>query len=579
MNEDDYIIDAPPPPPRKEIRTRVRPAAGGFADDDSPPSSLPPKPSKKGERPTSPREGRVRKPGKDKAAEPVPGDAAAPKKFDPAEICEKLDLWWENDGGDKFILKSGSGVWSKWPMKAVKDRIRKVMYKEHGRLIAQSVRKDSEEIISEIDDVFMHAREWRCVEEVVPGLAGYKSGLHTLSDGTQIVVRLSPKYVEAKQGEWPTIKALIEGRLDLGEGEVDQVQYFHAWCKIAYESLMFGEPGSYKPGHAMVLAGPVGCGKSRLQTNVITGLLGGRHADPTPFLLKEDNFNGDTARAEHQMMEELLTSSWSAEARAALSEAIKRMVANTSHRMRLMKTDPRIVELFWRLSISLNNDPDKLRAFPMLTPDFRDKVVMLLVAKRPLPMPTKTAAEQKLFNDKVRSELPAYAYWLLNEFKLPDKMLVDEMGEDATRFGFASYQHPSLAAQLFDDSPAAQLLSLIDAAEFESKVDGKCALWELTYPLNTSGRKQRGGEWVNIPNVWRGTAEVLEELLTGELEGYTSNVAKAAKRLLNRTGAANMLSRLAADRIDRVCKGDTSQARGWIIAAPAAQAMTPKADE
>lgn len=574
MEEDDYITDPPPPPPRKDTRTRVQQDDAVDSNDDESAPQVSPKRPKKGEKVANPRDGRVSKPGKDKPAKPVPGaDAAPPKGFDPGEVCEELKLWWENDGGDSFVIQTGDALWSKWPVTSIKQLARLLP----GRLIALKVR--DQERLSEMDRVLLHARQSRCVEKVLPALAGYRSGVRDLSDGRRVVIRMSPKLVQPVQGEWPTIKQLIEDRLNLGEGDIDQTVWFHAWCKIAYESVMFGEPGSFKPGHAMVLAGPVGCGKSRLQVNIITPLLGGRKADPTAFLMGDDSFNADMMGAEHLMMEELLTSSWSAADRVNLSEAIKRIVANESKRMRLMRTDPLTVDPFWRFSLSMNNDPDKLRAFPMLTPDFRDKVIMLLVAKRPLPMPTRSAAEQKAFNDQVRAELPAYAHWLLHEFKIPDKLLVDDLGEDATRFGFASFQHPSLASQLFDDSPAAQLLNLIDAAEFESKVDGKCHLWELTYPLNTSGRKPRGEPWVNHPGLWRGTAELLEELLTGELEGWTSSVAKAAKRLLNRTGAANMLSRLAADRVDRVAKGDTSQARGWLIAAPAAQAMTPKADD
>ncbi len=527
---------------------------------------------------SNPRDGRAKK-GKDgEAAVHVPGDAAAPaaQSFDEEEICKELNLWWENDGGDSFVVKTGkeNELWSRWPVSSIKQLARMIP----GRWIALKTRE--KERLSEMDRVLLHARQHRCVEKVLPALAGYRAGVRELSDGRRVVIRMSPRLVEPVAGEWPTIKALIEDRLSLGQGDVDQSVYFHAWCKIGYESLMYGEPGSYKPGHAMVLAGPVGCGKSRLQVNIITPLLGGRKADPTAFLMGDDSFNADMMGAEHLMMEELLTSSWSAADRVNLSESIKRIVANESKRMRLMRTDPLTVDPFWRFSLSMNNDPDKMRAFPMLTPDFRDKVIMLEVAKRPLPMPTRSAAEQKAFNDQVRKELPAYAHWLLNEFQIPEAMLKAD-GEDATRFGFASFQHPRLAEQLFDDTPAAQLLRLIDAAEFQTatklpQIPKK--LWELSHPLNTSGRKKRGAEWVNQPDVWEGSAEMLEDLLSGNVDGWTCSVSRSASRLLGRAGASTMLARLREDRVDRVDKRDRDTVRGWAVAAPAASNMTAEPD-
>lgn len=561
MNEDDYFIEEPLPPAAPKKPKKAEPEKKGItpiSDDDAP---APAARGKKVAKAVNPRDGRAKKGAKDQAGKFVPGDAEPPKGFDPAEVCESLNLWWENDGGDSFVINPGGGeLWSRWPMSSIKQLARMMP----GRLIALKARE--KEVLSEMDRVLLHARQGRCVEKVLPALAGYRAGVRELSDGRRVVVRMSPKLVQPEKGEWPTIKALIEDRLNLGEGKIDQSLYFHAWCKIGYESLMFGEPGSFKPGHAMVLAGPVGCGKSRLQVNIITPLFGGRKADPTAFLMGDDSFNADMMGAEHLMMEELLTSSWSAADRTNLSEAIKRMVANESKRMRLMRTDPLTVDPFWRFSLSINNDPDKLRAFPMLTGDFRDKVVMLLVAKRALPMPTRTVQEQKAFNDQVRKELPAYADWLLNEFELPESMLTYQ-GEDATRFGFASFQHPELADQLFDDTPAANLLRLIDDAEFEHRTGTPQKLWDLTHPLNTSGKKQRGGEWVNKPGVWEGSAETLENILCGHIEGWTSSVARAASRLLGKSGASTMLSRLREDRSDRVDKRDRAHERGWMIGA------------
>ena len=570
MNEDEYIIDEPPVP---AAAARVKKPAKGKAEDVGAPEE--PVPVKKGkgkkDAAANPRDGRVKK-GKDgEAAQFVPGDGAAPNAgvFDPKEICELVDLWWELDGGDTFVLRTGdkeTGKWARWPMGAVKQYIRKIL-KENGRYIAQATRKGSDEVLSELDEVLIWARIHRSVDEVIPALAGFRAGTIKLADGREVVVRRSPNLIEGEKGEWPTIRALIEGLLDI-QGEAKQSDYFHAWCQVSYKSLRFGKPGSYKPGHALVIAGPGGSGKSRLQVNIVTPLLGGRSGDPTAFLTGDDSFNSDLIGSEHLMMEELLTNSWSAADRVNLSEAMKRMVANENKRLRLMRTDPITVQPFWRLTISMNNDPDKMRAFPMLTPDFRDKVVMLLAYKRPLPMPTQTDVQQEAFNTKIRSELPAYIDWLMNEFQIPTHLLVDDRGEDATRFGFNAQQHPSLSDALFEDTPAAQLLRLIDQADLLQQHGIDYKLWDLPYPHNTSGGKKRGGEWVNVPGVWEGSAEMLEDFLCGHKEGWSSSVMRSATRLMSKGSLPAMLARLREDQPDRVDKRDRIKVRGWAICAP-----------
>lgn len=514
------------------------------------------------EKPRNPRRGRVKKGAPGKPAEFEPGDAAPSKAFDPQEVCEELGLWWEADDGDRFVVQTGES-WAKWPEGKIKMLARLLP----ERLIALKARDG--ERLSEMDRVLVHAMQERCVEKVLPGLAGYRAGIQRLRDGRRVVVKSGPRLIEPVQGDWSLIRELIEGRLKIEEG-IDQCQYFHAWCKVGYQSLLHGEPGSHKPGHVLVLAGPVGSGKSRLQMQIITPLMGGRDADPTAFLSGKDDFNADMMGAEHQMMEELSTGSHKTLDRVALSEAMKRLVANESKRMRLMRVDPLTVDPFWRFSLSINNDPDKMRAFPMLTPDFRDKVLMLLVQGKPLPMPTETVEEQKAWNDAIAAQLPAYAHWLLHEFEIEDGMKKQTWdARQNTRFGFAGWQHPELAADLFDDTPAAVLLRLVDDATFDEHMGAQGRkLWELEHPHNLCGRKRRDGTWEAITGSWRGGAEDLERLLLGEADGLTCSGAKAAVKIFRHHNISWLLSRLRADAIDRVDQDRTNHRRLWLIGAP-----------
>lgn len=535
----------------------------------------------KKEKPTNKRLGRVKKTKADEPAQFEPGRAAASKRFDDEEmraIAEELRLWWENDGGDSFILQVEDELWSRWPaasiVKEIKERLKGRVWHE---------RRDGE-ALAEMDRLLLWVRKHRCVHRLVHALAGYKSGVHENAGG-RFIVATSPKIIEPQPGDCSMIREFIEGRLlppspgyqpETGTvvGWENQAAMFHLWLRCAYDSLVNGEPGSRVAGHLLVLAGPGDCGKSRLQTNIITPILGGRSADPTAFLTNADTFNSDMIEAEHQQMEELQSGSQKTTDRVMLSEAFKRMVATEMKRVRLMRNDPFTIEPFWRPSLSINNDPDKLRAFPMLTPDFRDKVVMLEVAQKPLPMPTDTPLERKAWNDRIRAELPAYVHWLLHEFQPPEELFVDEGGRRATRFGFRSWQHPSLVAELFEDSPAAQLLRLIDACVLEHEVNGQRKLWELEGPHNNlAGRKRRDGSWEPFEGIWTGSAVDLEKWLTSEMKTgqdrvWRSSVEKEAIKLFRHVAVDRILSRLKEDRIDRVSQERKNFGRVWSVARP-----------
>ena len=601
MNEDDYMMEEPPLPAAASGKPRPKravPASGGGGHVIAPPASQT-SPAKGGKKGTNKRLGRLKKTEADEPAQFEPGQAAASKLFEPEQLAAELRIYWENDGGDSFILQVEDELWSRWPKAALVAEIKERL---QGRVWHE---KRAGEQLSEMERLLLYVRKHRCLHRMVNALAGYRSGHYDKhgrpfdaeksKQGGAFIVGSSPEIIKPVKRDWRLLREFIEVRLkrlsppyqtwvDASQAgpstyvmpvTQDQALMFHLWCKNSYESLAFGEPGSYMGAHLLVLAGADDCGKSRLQTNVITPLLGGRHADPTSYLTGEDSFNADMVEAEHQQMEELMSGSQKTTDRVELSEAFKRMVATDSKRVRLMRNDPFTIEPFWRTTLSMNSDPDKMRAFPMLTPDFRGKVLMLNVDQIPLPLPTDTPAERKVWNERMREELPGYIYWLLNEFEVPEALLVSDTGKRETRFGFRAWQHPSLASALFDDSPGAQLLALIDACEITrdtSTPSMPCKLWELKGPhYNLSGRQQRGGGWLPVEGVWVGSAMDLEKWLSGEMEGWKSSVTKEALKLFRHTAVERVLSRLKVDCVDRVAQERKNTGRLWSIARPSGE--------
>jgi hypothetical protein len=125
------------------------------------------------------------------------------------------------------------------------------------------------------------------------------------------------------------------------------------------------------------------------------------------------------------------------------------------------------------------------------------------------------------------------------------------------RFGVREWHHPALAMELFDDTPAAELLQIIDAAEF-TLVDEAMPLklWQM------ESRSSMPGEF------WEDTALVLERLMIGEDPRATCSLAREAKKVFMHNKADRLLARLGEDQPGRVSPHRTKQARQWIIAKP-----------
>ena len=99
--------------------------------------------------------------------------------------------------------------------------------------------------------------------------------------------------------------------------------------------------------------------------------------------------------------------------------------------------------------------------------------------------------------------------------------------------------------ELFEDTPAAELLRIIDAAKWDGRY-----LWDLESASQKS------------PGVWLNGSHHLEDLL------LNSSMTKEAERLLKHNKLDRLLGRLKEDEPDRVVKTRTNQERRWAISRP-----------
>jgi len=377
---------------------------------------------------------------------PAEGTPAPPAagKFDAAAVAEAHGIFRLNKKDGPYYLRGPDGEFIALGWREVKQLLRGVV---RGK-------PQEGEIESEADRLQTHIILHRRVDYVLEGLAGYRPGLVNY-EGVNVLVTKPPRLIEPVEGEFPLIERFIGELLpDTGDG-VKQWLLCCGWLKYGIEAV---RAGVQRAGQILILAGKQDDGKSRLQHFIITPALGGRHADPGPFLLNDTNFNSECFSAEHLLMEDV-ASSQKKEDRQKLKQKLKQLAVNDSQRYHEKGRPAVTLSPLWRCSLSLNDGPDDLSILPAPSPDFTEKTLMLRTS-RPACLPGASEAERRAFRDTIRAELPAFIHWLLHYF---DALLPAELRGD--RFGVRSYENPAIRAAMKEEVPHFQLLEMIDTAQ------------------------------------------------------------------------------------------------------------------
>ena len=353
-------------------------------------------------------------------------------------------------------------------------------------------------------------------------LAGHHAGVLTVAE-KRILITESPRLVTPAPGDWPTLDKLITGLLM--DGDCDQRPYFYGWLKVAVEALAARQ---IRPGQMLALCGPHDCGKSLLQ-NLLTILLGGRAAKPYQFMSGQSPFNADLFEAEHLQIEDD-QSSTDIRARRAFGASIKAFCVNETHR--LHDKGRRAVNglrPFWRVTITVNDEPENLMVLPPLDDSLEDKLLLLRAFKRPMPMPTDSNEERAAFWQRLQSELPAFVHFLTT-WTIPTEL-------KSSRFGVRHYHHPDLVEAINSLAPEQKLLLLLDGELFATPAAG----------------------------AWRGSAAQLESRLTNA----ESRCGHEARKLFSWSTACGVyLARLAKRMPERIVYERDETSREWVIHPP-----------
>jgi len=412
----------------------------------------------------------------------------------------------------EYLIQNERGGW----IPLTEMQFKRIL-KKHGF----SASNPKEGGLSPLEDRLVYLQRNKDVYYVGP-LAGYSAGFYE-SGKSRLLVTDSPEIIMPEKGEWPILNQFLTNLFVVGE--CNQLPFVHGWIKISFESLRNKQR---RPGQALIMAGPHNCGKSLFQ-NLLTLILGGRSTKPYQYMMGITPFNADLFEAEHLAMEDE-HASMDLRARRHFGTQIKGITVNESQRHHGKHQKGMVLYPFWRLSVSINDEPENLMVLPPIDDSLEDKVTLLKTVRQPMPMPTTTQDERTAFWNRLRAELPAYLEYLIS-WEIPQELL-------CPRFGIKHFHHPELLSAIDALAPEFRLLSLIDGQLFAPYGDHR----------------------------WQGSSEELERTLVSE----ESKCRVEARRLFSfNTACGVYLGRLHKKYPHRVAKHRDSSSRTWTIHPPA----------
>jgi len=271
-------------------------------------------------------------------------------------------------------------------------------------------------------------------------------------------------------------------------------------------------------------------------------MLGGRVAHPYQFMSGATPFNAELFGAEHLSIEDEKPST-DYTSRRHFGTALKNLVVNQEQTCYRKFATPVALKPVWRVSMSVNDDPEALQVFPAMDNDIADKLILLQTTKSAMPMKTGSPAERKAFWDTLVSELPAFLFYITRQWQIPTWLLE---GEWAERYGMDSFKHPDVLRALSDLAPETHLLELIDEALFMP-------------PNNTLSYD----EWK--PEIHELTSREVEQKIRSR---FSDRLYEVNKILKGPNSCRNYLGRLASKSASRVQRVRTKYDRKWRISPP-----------
>ena len=364
----------------------------------------------------------------------------------------------------KFFVTNRKGDWV---------GLKENAFRRHLRGLDKNQKKDKDETLAELEQIVEDTELDNRVSYAGP-LAGHWKGV-TEMDGNDVLITESPMLVEPVEpgkdddvlpnGElllgahdcrgWPVVGQVIRNMLSHESvGDVQLKRYF-VYVAHVLDCLYDRQQSKII---ALMVAGEAGCGKTLLFNDIHRVLFGGRVGKPYDWMIGKENFNDDFLASVLLTVDDEVNNTH-IEARNTLGEKLKRMVANTEHRIRGMHKTGFILKPLWAPCVMVNLTPANLLILPPIEEDNADKFMIFKAYTEPMPMPSESKAEQRTFWAQLMSELPKFVWWIRTQWQTPREL--------EARFGVKHYHHPDVVEELMKLSPAWIIWDLLQKTIFK----------------------------------------------------------------------------------------------------------------
>jgi hypothetical protein len=431
------------------------------------------------------------------------GWVADPDFDSPQEETVPFDVIYD---GTRFWFLNPFGVWRDCNTEQIKLSLVDRHKLWRGRL--DDALNDAERVLNFI---VAHNRV-----TAVYSMAGFTPGIYCTAPGTLVLVPTGMHLIQPGAGDCPETLKVLKGMFEMSE-EPFQLQAVLSMWKLWYISL---RDRTGAPGQAQVFIGPKNTGKTFIQEQVITAILGGREAEPYAYLSGDTRFCDDVMEAEHLKCSD--AGSRNADTRQIIASKLKELLYNTVRRAEGKNAKAVSVAGSSRLTISVNTDPEDLKMLPLSTDSIRDKMATFWV-KNPGCFPA--FEDRAKYLAIIRSERPAFIQYLL-DFPIPKEL---QRTEEAQRCGVDTYR----------SSQAEEILKPLGPEE---------SFWETLCSVFSKPATSLAGVGHSPNSPISGTAsDVYSAMLRHNKEVTRSCVSRAQT-------AGTYLTRIAAKKDGRVTK-------------------------
>lgn len=282
--------------------------------------------------------------------------------------------------------------------------------------------------------------------------------------------------------------SFIDGLVQTMFGPI-QYPYFMAWLRDSVRCSLELEP-SY--AQAIFLAGSVETGKSLLQVRVITPLLGGKEANPMPYLLNETGFNSELSDASHWAISDA-EGARNGDQKSAFTQRIKAVCANPNMSVHAKYKEPVTLYLNARITFSFNKTAECLSVIPRLGDDVMGKVCLFDIKSHNY----FEGLDRKTTETRIAEQLPAFAYFLLNDYNPPAEVLTT-----GGRYRTQCYHAPELLNHARAHQASSEVIAWIHVLFAQNEEYKEAASKGLTVTKSAAG-------WMQSINATTGTNQSL----------------------------------------------------------------------